>query len=429
MLRDAGLWPVTEPPVFNQFGGVVPAGFALSMTSSVAVTNQTATILFTLDGSDPRLLGGARNHAAHTYTGPVALGQVLPVAARAQNDVTGEWSPLTMATFAPGLMPASSDNLVVAELMYHPPACTGAEALVGYANADDFEFVRLVNIASSPVDLGAVSFTAGITFNFADSRLRFLNPGRRVLLVKDLAAFQARYGHGCDATIAGEFEGNLSNDGERLRILSTNNFVLRDFSYDDRAPWPEAADGEGPSLVLRDIVTNPDPSVPSNWRASAVPGGIPGGPGPQSIEAWRSLFWGPTAATNDSVSGPIADPDGDGLANLAEYGFGLNPNEPSPAPKLQAKAVLVNGEHRLALIVRLAPGARDVRWTWKRAPTLSNGPSSRANSSCMRLVIGTMARSPSPIWLRRLLRCSLPGLYGLLLPPTKPERAAGRRMK
>lgn len=46
-LRDAGVWPLTEPPVFSQHGGVVAANYALAMTSNVATAGQTAQILYT----------------------------------------------------------------------------------------------------------------------------------------------------------------------------------------------------------------------------------------------------------------------------------------------------------------------------------------------------------------------------------------------
>jgi hypothetical protein len=108
MLRDAGFWPLTEPPVFSQHGGMVPPGYSLSMTSSVAIPGQTAAIHYTLDGSDPRLPGGLLNPAASRYTAPVALTELCTVKARARNNLTGEWSPLTEATFAPAAVPASA---------------------------------------------------------------------------------------------------------------------------------------------------------------------------------------------------------------------------------------------------------------------------------------------------------------------------------
>lgn len=366
MLRDAGFWPVTEPPVFNQHGGAVPPGFDLEMTSSVAVSGQTSTICFTLDGSDPRLVGGARNSSAQLYTGPVPLAGLVTVKARAVNDQTGEWSPLTEASFEVGTVAASSTNLVVAELMYHPPASSVGESAAGFSNAEDFEFVRLLNITDRPVELARVRFSVGITYDFASGSVQYLNPGASVLIVKDKGAFHARYGHGYDSLIAGEYSGNLSNGGERLQLLGTNSVVIRDFTYGDSAPWPTTADGNGPSLLLRDPWSNPDPGQALNWLTSAVPGGLPGGGTPsQSYAAWRALYFDSSAATNNAVSSMSADPDQDGLANFVEYAFGLDPHNPSDRPQVIAAIEPVLNDQYLTVTMRSSPGAVEATWTWE----------------------------------------------------------------
>jgi hypothetical protein len=43
-----------DAPEFNQFGGTVNAGFGLTMTNVSG-----GTVYYTLDGTDPRLVGGA----------------------------------------------------------------------------------------------------------------------------------------------------------------------------------------------------------------------------------------------------------------------------------------------------------------------------------------------------------------------------------
>ena len=371
MLRDAGLWPVTEPPVFNRFGGAVPPDFQLSMSSTVAVTGQTAVIYFTLDGADPRLQGGARNPAALEYTNAVPLNQVVTVKARARNNTTAEWSALTQATFAPAAVPASAENLVLAELMYHPPGPTLAEMSAGFTDDEEFEFARLLNIAPVPLDLAGVRFTLGITFDFTGSPARYLAPGASVLAVRNRAAFQLRYGRGCDALLAGEYSGHLDNSGERLQLLGSNAVILRDFTYGDSAPWPAAADGDGPSLVLRDPWSNPDPADPANWTSSAVPGGLPAGaPLSQSYSAWRSLFWDSALAADNSVAGPAADPDGDGLSNFLEYAFGLDPHRLSIPPRLLPALETINGEERLTVSLPMAAAATDAQLSWEASDDL-----------------------------------------------------------
>jgi len=361
MLRDAGFWPVTEPPVFSQFGGVVPPNYSLSITSAVVTVGQTATIYYTLNGTDPRLFGGALNSAAIVYTNAFPVTQILTVRARARNNTTGEWSPITEATFATASEAASSNNLVVAELMYHPPKETAAEAAAGISNADDFEFVRLLNIGTVPVDLSGVQFTVGITFNFSSGSIRYVAPGADVLIVKSLTAFQTRYGHAYDSLVAGEYGGNLSNSGEELRLLAANASVIRDFSFDDDPPWPTAADGNGPSLVLRNPMANPNHGIATNWAASAMPGGMPGGTAhPEPYSFWRNLFWPTPTSADDAVAGPDADPDGDGLNNLAEYIYGLNPTVADATPRVAAAVETVGPDPHLTVSLKLSAGASDV---------------------------------------------------------------------
>jgi len=59
--RSAGFYPSTEAPVYNQHGGSVSAGFNLTMS------NRGGTIYYSMDGSDPRLPGGALHPAAQEF--------------------------------------------------------------------------------------------------------------------------------------------------------------------------------------------------------------------------------------------------------------------------------------------------------------------------------------------------------------------------
>jgi hypothetical protein len=373
MFRDAGFWPVTEPPVFSQFGGTVSNGFLLAMSSVVATDGQTSQIYFTVDGNDPRLVGGDLSPSAFVYSNPVAITRVVTIKARARNQTTSEWSPLTEATFAPEAVPASFENLAILELMYHPPDSTVAETTAGYKNADDFEFVRLQNIGPAPIDLQGVRFTKGVTFDFSNGSTRFLNPGANVLVVANLKAFQLRYGLACETPVAGEYTGKFSNGGEQVQLTAANNDVIRDFVYGDKVPWPVAADGKGPSLLVVGVESNPDLSNPSNWTVSACPGGLPCGNAPsQTYDVWRSLYWSGVDATNNFVSGPNADPDGDGLINFVEYALGLDPRHASQAPQVIPALEVDSAGSHLTLQLRVLPGASDALFSWEISQDLQN---------------------------------------------------------
>jgi len=62
-LRRQNLYPSIDPPVFSQFGGVVPANFPLQLTSP------DGAVYYTTDGSDPRFPGGDTNPNAGSFGG------------------------------------------------------------------------------------------------------------------------------------------------------------------------------------------------------------------------------------------------------------------------------------------------------------------------------------------------------------------------
>ena len=114
--RTYGLYPPNNPPQFNQHGGAVPVGFNLTLTAG------TGTSLLTLDGTDPRLPGGAVSPAAQTYAGPLTITSNVTVKARLLTG--GTWSALAEAAFYP---PQDFSRLAVTELMYYPPAAAGVD--------------------------------------------------------------------------------------------------------------------------------------------------------------------------------------------------------------------------------------------------------------------------------------------------------------
>ena len=182
------------------------------------------------------------------YSAPIPLDG--PLVAKARALVGGEWSALNAAGFYVDTEAARAANLVVSELHYHP--------------ADDDsgrEFVELMNIGDRSVDLRGVHFTDGITFEFredADRDLAALPPGGRVVIAGDLESVPGAFG---------EFRGDLDNDGERVALADATGTLIVAFTYNDKHPWPESADGDGYSLTLIAPGTNPDHGDPLNWRS------------------------------------------------------------------------------------------------------------------------------------------------------------------
>ncbi len=261
--RQAGLYPGIEPPVMNRRGGVVSPGFQLTLSAPQGI------IYYTTNGADPRApITGLPNQALQ-YAGAITVNDLVTIRTRVRNGQ--EWSALNEATFIVG-----TPLLAVSELHYHPADPTDAELALGFNDADQFEFIELLNAGLATMDLDGLKFTSGVQFTFTNSALRALPAGEYVLLVKNRAAFEARYGSG--RPVAGEYSGQFNNAGERVAVVNGSGATIIDFTYGTTLPWPTTPDGNGVSLE----VINPkgNLNMPFNWHPSAVTGGSPGLPNP-----------------------------------------------------------------------------------------------------------------------------------------------------
>jgi hypothetical protein len=217
--------------------------------------------------------GGQQLFVVGNYEGrlPSANGQVQLVAADGQvvNSTTyvGETTP-------------TQDALRITEINYNPLGPSPKERAADVTlDADDFEFIELLNTSESvTLNLAGVRLSGGIQFDFTDSQVKTLGPGQRALVVKDVNAFQIRYGTDMMSSVAGQFVAGsgLGNNGDSLQLLDENGSVITDFqiSNDEGRGWPIRADGRGSSLQVVDV--NGDYSRGSNWRASSRISGTPG---------------------------------------------------------------------------------------------------------------------------------------------------------
>ncbi|CAN5435222.1 hypothetical protein BH23VER1_BH23VER1_10050 [soil metagenome] len=289
------------PPIFGTPGGVVGPGFRLTVTNDYP---QAGTIYYTLDGADPITGNGAT-----PYSGPVTLEKSATVRARTL-DEGGNWSALNEDTYILGT-PADRSNTVISEIMYHP------------ADGAGDEFIELLNISKNDaIDLTGVAFTVGIDYVFPVGIS--LAPGARLVVMQ--ADFR-------DGT-------RLSNGGEPLELTGADGAAIHAFAYDDRAPWPVSADGQGFSLTLIDPASAPDHSDPASWRRSAAPGGSPG-------ESDAVAFSGDA----------MADTDRDGIPALLEHAFGTSDSESGGAPMV----VSLGADGRLLVEFPRDAGADDLR--------------------------------------------------------------------
>lgn len=226
-LRSRNLYPQVDAPVYTQ-----DASSTLTMTNP----NPGGTIFYTIDGTDPR------DPSAITYTGPITLTTSATYDSRILEN--GLWSALQSADITNGT-PADATNLVTSELHYNEPGAT-----------EENEFIEFTNISTLEINLSNLTFTAGLTYTFPLGTT--LAPGAQLTVT------------------AAQYEGSLDNGGETITLVDASGTIIESFTYNDRAPWPEASDGDGFSLVRISPASQLDPNLPTSWRPSTTLGGNPG---------------------------------------------------------------------------------------------------------------------------------------------------------
>ena len=259
-LRNAGLFPAFNAPVFSQNGGQITQPIQLTMTG-------TSTIYYTTNGADPRVYGtSAVSPDAFAYAGPIQINSTVTVKARSLSGTT--WSALNEAVFS---NESPRIPLRFTEIMYNPDPA-----------GDAYEYLELQNIGAHVLDVSGF-FITGIDYIFPPQTI--LAPGQIVLLgsAANINNFKTRYP---GVTTFGTFNGQLQNSGERIAVVRPDGRTVTSVTYDDEGGWAPEADGLGYSLQVIDPFS--EANDPANWRASSQLKGTAGAanpvrPGPQVV--------------------------------------------------------------------------------------------------------------------------------------------------
>jgi hypothetical protein len=176
--------------------------------------------------------------------------------------------------------------IIFSEIMYHPDW----PASGSYSNTE-YEYIELQNISSSAVTLYDANvstpwkFTNGIDYTFPTSPAVTIAAGAKILVVRNVAAFEARYPSVPTGIIYGPYSGKLANEGEQLELSKpgdVNDLGIRQYirvervdysdgSHPNGEPgnvdlWPTGADGSGKSLIRTS--TTQYGNDPNNWTAA-----------------------------------------------------------------------------------------------------------------------------------------------------------------
>lgn len=239
----------------SEAAGLLWEGTNLLAIHAMNTPIDSSDFLFSVELAAGEISQGGISPKAIAYAGPVPLTRSTLVKARAFD---GKWSALNEAVFSVGPV---AQNLRISEIMYHPPE-------TGRPDDPNAEYIELTNVGTQAIDLNFVRFTKGIDYTFPS----FVLPaGGYCLLVKDIAAFEARYG--ANLPVVGQYSGVLSNAGERIELVDAIGGVIQSFEYSD--DWFDLTDGGGFSLTVRDPRIT-DVGRREAWRPSAYWGGSPG---------------------------------------------------------------------------------------------------------------------------------------------------------
>ena len=251
------LYPDIDPPMyFSNTDTIQTISIAVDSGYQVKLENpnDSGKIYYTLDGTDPRMPGGAVNPQATSYSGEtltfntsrLLLGRVK----------TGsEWSALHCLNI---YTKQDLSALKVTEIMYHPPPYLDIPGT-------ELEFIELKNTsADQSLDLSGVKFVDGIDFEFPIGTT--LGPQQFVVLASNAQELPKK----CpDAEIFGEYTGQLENSGERIAAITKSGDTLIAITYDDKAPWSQLADGLGFSLVPVESNPTGNQRTADQWKASS----------------------------------------------------------------------------------------------------------------------------------------------------------------
>ncbi len=159
---------------------------------------------------------------------------------------------------------AAADTVVINEINYN-----------SHDDYDSKDWVELYNAGTTDVDLTGWTYSDeddDHVFAFPDGTI--LNSGEYLVAARETASFSAI--HPDVSNVVGDADFGLSGGGELVRIFDASGAIVDSLTYDDSAPWPEEADGNGYTLALTDPTC--DNHLPECWNASAQMNGTPGAP-------------------------------------------------------------------------------------------------------------------------------------------------------
>jgi len=267
-LEELGLFPsVMAPEIRDSEGNAIESDVFMDAAEVISFINPEGSgdIYYTVDGSDPRELGGKVNEVAKK----IGSGQSLSIDASGTISArilrSNKWSALKKLNFIAEQVDYS--HFKVTELHYNPRLeVIGLDTTYG----ESFEFIEFKNTSQTQgINLTGLVLDSAVYYEFPENYI--LPPDQYYVVASKPSWFFNRYG----MQALGNYERNFSNAGERVIVRKTSGEVILDFRYDDAAPWPEWADGVGASMISVEIDPEGDPNDYAYWKSSTNLHGSP----------------------------------------------------------------------------------------------------------------------------------------------------------
>ncbi|MFT3991649.1 MAG: CotH kinase family protein [Luteolibacter sp.] len=308
-LTNRGEW------IDSQFTAAPQSSLASSVVSSGETTftltiPSGTTVHYTMDGSDPRSVGGGVSPTAITYGGEnITISSTVRLRARAWKSGTftapvTNWSGLEEQNYLVGETHATRENLRVSAIHFSPQPLSSEETTAfPEADSSHFEWIELKNSSASPVNLDGVTLVARSPVGRVILPARTLFPGERVVIAKNPSAFILRHGAGSAALVTGEWTTGheLDNTSADILLLERDQATsIADFEY--HTSWiGEASTAHHAMEYVGPDSEDESYQTSSNWYASTAAGGSPGigSTYPETIHLWQF-----TAATLPDLISP-----------------------------------------------------------------------------------------------------------------------------
>ncbi|MEM6645548.1 MAG: lamin tail domain-containing protein [Bacteroidota bacterium] len=277
-----GWWLSDEPGVYAKFRipdgtTIAPGGYLVFTENDFNGSGTPADFgLSSARGETLRLLEPGTDGQPHLFAETARFGATFNGESLGRwPNADGDFFPMSSRTLGSENSGPRLGTVVIDEVMYHPAS-----------DEDHLEFLRIANAGTDAVDLTNWTLGDGVDFAFPEGQA--LAPDAMLLVVGFdpvaapdlLSSFRSTYPIPDALPILGPWGGRLSNGGETITLFRPDappteepDFFPQGIEdkviYNDRAPWPEAADGEGPSI--RRLDRNAVGSAPGNWRANTTP--------------------------------------------------------------------------------------------------------------------------------------------------------------